>query len=285
MSPQISLIGSTGGADQPGRSAHRLPAVNMDIGDPGSEGDDYDDADYDDEDGYDDDGYLPPRSRWKWVAIVAAVVVLVGVGLGLGLTLSGGSSSDAVGPEGVPLQQVSDLASPNSTVSGAPVDGMTCRRTMVATDPYHVHAHVAIFVNGQQVRIPAGAGIVPPRVSQQLPGGTFVDAGNTDCLYWLHVHANDGIIHIESPTKQSFFLGQFFDVWGQPLGPNQVGPMSGNVVAFENGKVFTGNPRDIPLLPQAVIQLDVGEPVVPFKPMTFKVTGECSTSCSALPSS
>jgi hypothetical protein len=244
----------------------------MDTRHDDSEGDDY------------DDDYRPPRFGRKWLAILLLVVVLAGVGLGLGLTLSGGSASAVTGPEGVPLQQVPDLASPNSTVSGAPVDGMTCRRTMAATDPYHVHAHLSIFVNCQQERIPAGAGIVPPRVSEQEPGGTFVDSGNTDCLYWLHVHANDGIIHIEAPAKQSFVLGQFFDVWGQPLGPNQVGPARGNVVAFENGKRFTGNPRDIPLLSQAVIQLDVGKPV-PFKPMTFKVTGQCSTSCSALPSS
>jgi hypothetical protein len=252
--------------------------VSTDTRPDNPDGDDYDD------DGY-DDGYTPPRSRRKWAAIVAAVVVLVGVGVGVGLTLSGGSASAAVGPEGVPLQQVRDLASPNSTVSGAPVDGMTCRRTMAATDPYHIHAHLAIFVNGQQERIPAGAGIVPPRVSENLPSGTFVDSGNNDCLYWLHVHANDGIIHVESPTKQSFVLGQFFDVWAQPLGPNQVGPANGSVVAFENGQRFVGNPRDIPLLPQAVIQLDVGKPLVPFKPMTFKVTGQCSTSCSSLSSS
>jgi hypothetical protein len=255
--------------------------VTTGTGDQNSEDDDFDE-DYDEEE-YDDD-YPPGRSRRVWLAIGAAVLVLVGLGLGLGLTFSS-SPSAASGPEGVPVQQVADLASADSTAGGSPVDGMTCRRSMAATDPYHIHVHVDIFVNGQQERIPAGAGIVPPRVSEQVPGGTFVDSGNNDCLYWLHTHADDGIIHVESPTKQNFVLGQFFDIWRQPLGVDQVGPARGSVVAFENGQRFAGDPRMIPLLPQAVIQLDVGNPVVPFKPMKFNVIGLCSTSCSPIPSS
>lgn len=232
-----------------------------------------------------DDEVQTPRGRRRlWVAILAAVVILAGLGVGLGLTVGSGSSGP-VGPEGVPLQNVPDLASADSTVSGAPVDGITCRRFMDQEDPYHVHAHVTIFVNGQQVRIPAGAGITPPRVSEHVPGGTFFDSGPNDCLYWLHTHANDGIIHIEAPAKQSFTLGQFFDIWGQPLSPSQVGPAKGPVVAFLNGQRFAGDPRDIPLDAQAAIQLDVGTPVVPFKPITFHVIGLCSTNCTALPGS
>jgi hypothetical protein len=251
--------------------------VNTDTPEPKS--DDYGDDDY-----FDDES--PPRwSRRRWIAVAVATLVVVGLGLGLGLGLSGGSSGTAAGPEGVPLQEVPDLASADSTVSGAPVDGMTCRRDMTASDPYHVHVHLDIFVNGQQERIPAGAGIVPPRASEQLPGGTFVDAGGSDCLYWLHVHADDGIIHVEAPAKQNFVLGEFFDIWGQPLSSDQVGPAHGTVVAFVDGQRFSGSPRDIPLDSQAVIQLDVGTPVVSFKPMSFKVIGLCSTSCSALPGS
>jgi hypothetical protein len=250
---------------------------------PEDDQDDFED-DYD-EDDYEDD-YRPARSRRMWIAVAAAIMAVVGLGLGLGLTLAGGSASGAVaGPEGVPIQPVPDLASADSTVTGAPVDGMTCRATMDQKLAYHIHVHLDVFVNGQQERIPAGAGITSPRASEQFPGGVFLDSGTGDCLYWLHVHADDGIIHVESPVKKTFVLGQFFDVWGQPLGPDQVGPAHGPVVAYENGKRFTGNPRDIPLLPQAVVQLDVGNPVVPFKPMKFNVTGLCSSSCSALPTS
>jgi hypothetical protein len=239
----------------------------------------------DDHDRGDDDGVRAPRrSRRFWMAIAAAVVILAGLGIGLGLTLGSGSSGP-VGPEGVPLQNVPDLASADTTVGGRSVDGITCRRFMDQTDPYHVHAHIAVFVNGHEMRVPAGAGITPPRASAQVPGGTFIDSGPTDCLYWLHTHADDGIIHIEAPSQQSFTLGQFFDIWNQPLGPDQVGPAKGAVVAFLNGRRFTGDPRDIPLEAQGVIQLDVGTPVVPFKPISFHVIGLCSTSCTALPGS
>ncbi|HVA52669.1 MAG TPA: hypothetical protein VNF05_04060, partial [Acidimicrobiales bacterium] len=110
---------------------------------------------------------------------------------------------------------------------------------------------------------------------QHYASGPFDDVGLYDCLYWLHTHVADGIIHVEAPKKQSFTLGQFFDVWGQPLGPNQVGPDKGKVVVYENGKRLTGSPRSTPLLPEADIQIDVGDTVVPFQPFTFKVSGSC----------
>lgn len=222
--------------------------------------------------------------RRRWLIVAAAVVVLAGAGIGLGVGLSGGSGTGPT-PEGVPLQKVPDLASPDSTVSGRPVDGITCRPTMLQSEKYHVHAHVAIYVDGVQERIPAGAGIVAPRTAEPAPGGVFMDNSTGSCLYWLHVHANDGIIHVEAPRQEPFTLGQFFDIWGQPLGPDQVGPARGPVVAFFNGQRFGGNPRDIPLASQAVIQLDVGTPVVPFHSMRFNVTGLCSTTCAPPPQS
>jgi hypothetical protein len=83
------------------------------------------------------------------------------------------------------------------------------------------------------------------------------------CVYWLHAHANDGIIHVESPsTADSFTLGEFFDIWGQPLSSTQVGPAKGTVTAFFNGKLYKGNPRNLPLGYHYQIQLDVGTPIV-----------------------
>jgi hypothetical protein len=61
-------------------------------------------------------------------------------------------------------------------------------------------------------------------------------------LYWLHTHAADGIIHIESPIRRIYTLGDFFDVWGEQLGPNQVGTLRGPVVAFDTAAA-TGQTR------------------------------------------
>jgi hypothetical protein len=122
-----------------------------------------------------------------------------------------------------------------------------------------VHAHLTIFVNGAPRRIPLGIGI-PGQQTQQTSSGLFVDAGN--CFYSLHTHSADGIIHIESPTRRTYTLGQFFDEWGQALGVDQVGPATGTVTAFYDGNIYQGNPRNIPLGAHTQIQLDVGTPLV-----------------------
>lgn len=229
------------------------------------------------------DGGGPPRRRR--VALGAALVVLAGLGLGLGLSLGGGASAPP-GPEGVPLLQVPDLAPASTTLSGTPIDGITCRTSQEQKVKYHIHVHLAVYVNGNQKRIPAGAGIPAPNFPEHLADGLFIDNSATGgCLYWLHVHADDGIIHVEAPYKGVFTLGQFFDVWGQPLGPDQVGPARGAVTAFENGTIFRGNPSDIALLPHAVVQLDVGTPVVPYQPVSFNVTGACGAGTEGCASS
>ena len=117
-----------------------------------------------------------------------------------------------------------------------------------------------LIVNGSPRQIPYGIGIVPPRQVDQTSEGPFVTSGT--CFYWLHTHAADGVIHIESPVRRAYTLGDFFDEWGLPLGPDQVGPAHGHVTALYNGQVYQGNPRDIPLAAHAQIQLEVGTPLV-----------------------
>ena len=223
--------------------------------------------------------------RRRRVVVVVVVVLLAGLGTGLGLALGGGTTSGPKGPEGVALQLVPDLASADTTASGAPVDGITCRTGADQAVKYHIHVLVQIFVGGHQERIPAGVGIPPPRLTEHFPTGTFYDNGLQGCLYWLHIHTVDGVVHVESPYRHTFTLGQFFDIWRQPLGPGQVGPARGTVVAFENGRRFAGDPRDIPLLPHGVIQLDVGAPVVPYRPVQFSVAGLCGAGTNGCASS
>ncbi len=129
----------------------------------------------------------------------------------------------------------------------------------------HVHTHLTIFVNGKAQVIPYGIGI-PGFQAVNTAQGPFVQTGS--CFYWLHVHANDGIIHIESPsTSESFTLGQFFNEWGIPLSKTQVGPAKGNVTVFftspgQKAKLYTGNPTNLPLGDHYQIQLVVGTPIV-----------------------
>jgi hypothetical protein len=155
----------------------------------------------------------------------------------------------------VPIPVGAVLAPPDTT--GQPVDGVTCAAGEQVA--FHIHAHLTIFVNGVAKQVPAAVGIAKPQV-QNTSTGPFVDAGS--CFYWLHTHAADGIIHIESPVRAAYTLGQFFDIWGVPLSSTQVGPATGLVTAFYNDQQWIGNPRDIPLNAHAQIQLDVGSPLI-----------------------
>lgn len=198
--------------------------------------------------------------------------LLVALGVGLGFGLSGGSSGNglgALGPlqapgplghssfEGVPVPAAPPLASTSSAPGGRTVDGIRCQTTEQVL--FHIHAHLAIFVNGRARQVPYGIGIPGARVVSTSSGPAV---GSGSCFFWLHTHASDGVIHIESPVERTFTLGDLFDIWGQPLSSGQVGPARGSVVALLDGSRYLGDPRSIPLRAHALVQLDVGHPVV-----------------------
>lgn len=162
------------------------------------------------------------------------------------------------GPETVPVPTGPRLATLVNAGTGQTIDGIQCQTQEKTVT--HVHSHLTVFVNGQARVIPYGIGI-PGAQAQASAQGPFVSTGS--CFYWLHSHANDGVIHVESPsTSDSFTLGNYFDIWGQPLSSTQVASAKGPVTAFFNGKLYKGNPRNLPLGDHYQIQLDVGTPIV-----------------------
>ena len=173
-------------------------------------------------------------------------------------------ASGPLGPERVPLPQAPILAGTGTAASGGAVDGIECNAGEQTL--FHIHAPLAIYVDGRARAMPYGIGI-PGARAEPILGAPFVTTG--DCFYWLHTHAADGIIHIESPVARVYTLGDFFDVWGQPLTRRRVGPARGPVTALYNGRVFEGDPRSIPLNRHAQIQLDVGRPLVGPGTITF----------------
>jgi hypothetical protein len=214
------------------------------------------------------------------VIAVAAGVSLAAVGCGSAATRSPGGLKPAPpgtlrpapapgtdGYEGVPVPEARPLAGTATMATGQAVDGIGCESHEHSL--FHVHAHLTIIVNGTRRQVPAGVGI-PVAKEAQSPTGPYIKSGK--CFYWLHTHAPDGVIHIESPVRRGFTLGDFFDEWGQPLGADLAGPARGRVTAFYDGKVYRGNPRDIPLVGQAQIQLEVGTPLVAPDLITFPTT-------------
>jgi hypothetical protein len=169
-------------------------------------------------------------------------------------TTTATSSGPQIGFEAVPLEQGPPLA-PASTTGTGTVDGISC--APVEQLAYHIHAHLAVFKDAQLYQLPAGVGI-PGSVAEQTTVGPVAAGGK--CYYWLHTHTTDGVIHIESPTKAIYTLGNFFDEWHQPLTSTRVASLHGAITAFVNGKLWKKSPRDIPLLPHADIQLEIGEP-------------------------
>ena len=167
------------------------------------------------------------------------------------------------GPETIPVPSGPKLATLLNAATGQTINGIQCQ-VGEKTD-VHVHTHLTIFVDGKARVIPYGIG-VPGFQAVQTATGPFVETGS--CFYWLHVHANDGIVHVESPsTTQAFTLGDFFDEWGIPLSSTQVGSATGKVTVFftspgKQAGLYTGNPRNLPLGDHYQIQLVVGTPIV-----------------------
>jgi hypothetical protein len=226
------------------------------------------------------------RRRRLWIGGIGAAVLLIAAAVGIGLAIGAASSRaahggrlaslstlgrlgpapapGAAGPEGVPVPAAAPLAGLANAATGQPVDQVKCQTSEPTI--FHIHAHLTIVVHGTARQVPAAIGI-PGAQAQSTQQGPFISSGT--CFYWLHTHASDGIIHIESPIHRTYTLGDFFDEWGQPLAPDQVGPVAGPVTALYNGQVYQGNLRDIPLTAHAQIQLEVGKPLVAPQHITF----------------
>jgi hypothetical protein len=171
-----------------------------------------------------------------------------------------------MGFEGVPIEQGPELA-PASTTGTKDIDGIKCGPTEQLV--YHIHAHLAVYLNGALHSLPGGIGIPGSQVQETTEGPVALGG---QCIYYLHTHAPDGIIHVESPSYRVYTLGNFFDEWRQPLTPTRVGNVTGKITALVNGKLWTKDPRAIPLLPHEVIQFNIGSPLVPFRSVNWSNT-------------
>lgn len=180
------------------------------------------------------------RRRLLIILAVSVVVLAVVAGIAVAVVSSSGGSSKTPAKSAIPT-------TPMKTASGrttdppwaAPSDPST--RVKAAGLPMlgqegnveHIHAHLDILANGKPVAVPAAIGI--DEQAQRISP--------------LHTHDTTGVVHIESPVKATFSLGQFMTEWNVALTQNSVGGLkagNGNEFrAYVNGKQYSGNPAAI----------------------------------------
>jgi hypothetical protein len=113
---------------------------------------------------------------------------------------------------------------------------------------YHNHTMIILKNQNQNLTVPAGIGIIP-----------------NDCIFWLHTHDDSGIIHVESPFKTSFSLGQFLHVWSNFENTTSIKELLSNntknymSILLENGtKINTvDNAKNIVLKNNEIISIDL----------------------------
>jgi hypothetical protein len=178
---------------------------------------------------------LPVRRRPFWAGIAVGLGVSAAF---LALTFTHGSSGPAAdAPWAANVaglrQRLHRLGLPVLRLEGVVV---------------HIHQHLDLYLEGTHVAVPAGIGI------GRDAGGVFFSP--------LHTHDRSGILHVESSTKRTYSLGEFFGVWGVRLSATCIGSFcaGGNrkIFMFVDGRVFHGDPAQIPLRSHEEIVLSFG---------------------------
>jgi hypothetical protein len=205
-------------------------------------------------------------------ALLALAALLLA---GCGGSNSGSSTSAATGTSTTASSRSPQLGAPFGSMAALPGVLKTAppwpanngqmlqlRLRAIGLDPLrqegqvvHIHQHLDLYANGHRVTVPAQIGI-------DANGGFISD---------LHTHETDGIIHVESPTQRTFTLGQFFAVWGVPLGPSCIGGLcktgGKQLHTWVNGTPVTADPTRIVLDEHQEIVLAYGTPAQMPKPV------------------
>ena len=176
------------------------------------------------------------KNRRIIIGIISALVV---VALGVSVYLFVLYNNTGTGTGSV----TNTIASDNPAYPA--IDGIPCQNSEQLN--YHVHAHLTIYVNGQNFPLPTNLGI----------------ASDQSCFYWLHTHDSSGVIHIEAPSERTFTLNTFFQEWSarfpQMTYPTELDSTAGWVV-YVDGKPYTGDFHSITLVAHKLITLAYNSP-------------------------
>lgn len=184
--------------------------------------------------------------------VVAVVAVMIGI---FALSTKGGLSPqmNEVGvrssSDGLPGLLTGLAPWPNNTAQlSNRLDAIGLPKLSAEGSVLHIHQHLDIFIDGQPLVVPALIGI----------------AADSSFISPIHVHDTSGVIHVESPAQQVFFLGQFFDVWGVKLSAQCIGEYctSGDkqLSVYVNGQKLATDPRKLKLESHQEIVVAYGTP-------------------------
>jgi hypothetical protein len=160
-----------------------------------------------------------------------AVLLLAACGSGSGKSAGSGHAADGTDSKAAAssvLWPAPADASAQVKAAGLPMLGQEGQ-------VLHIHSHLDVFVDGKAVTVPAEVGIDEAR--QQISP--------------LHTHDTSGVVHIESPVKKDFTLGEFMTEWNVPITKDALGPLKTGggkeLRVYADGKQWSGNPADLKL--------------------------------------
>ena len=171
--------------------------------------------------------------------IVATAVVIVGM-------LLAACATAASPPPTNPPTLVPSSPAPSSPAPSSPAPS-TGGGTEIGCDSgghdgaYHIHSLVVVRQNGQVLAPPANIGI------------------SSMCMYWVHTHTADGIVHVEAPATVHPTLGDFLTIWEATYPDDQLlvaarGAVAAGEVTVDD-QPYDGNALDLAFVDQMRIVL------------------------------
>ena len=181
--------------------------------------------------------------------IAAAAAVVAGTVV---LAACGSDKKDASGPAGATSTDSKPAASsvswPAPADASAQVKAAGLPMLGQEGQTLHIHSHLDVYVDGKTVTVPAEVGI--DLAKQQISP--------------LHTHDTSGVVHIESPVKKDFTLGEFMTEWNVPISTTGLGPLKTGggkeLHIYVNGKEQAGDPAALKLAAHDEIAVVYGAP-------------------------
>ena len=190
------------------------------------------------------------------IVLVIVIIVVLGV-IGLSSVSSKPAATDTTAVAPATITDPSTLPGIQTTLAPWPaeLDNLRARLNAIGLPALaaevtvlHIHQHLDIYIDGVSTPVAAGLGI------NEAAG--FISP--------IHVHDTTGIIHVESPTVQTYTLGQFFDIWGVEFTATSIGGYSNSgdktLTVYVNGVQYMGDPRDLALAAHQEIVVAYGTP-------------------------